>query len=149
MDVVLNISKKLAAEKRGETHEIDAGTEAVAQQIEGEREGELLILHTINEDLIEETLAEANKYLVEKHAEADLYKKKMLAEGRLLVKKAEAEGEKLRREAMTGLGGNMIVALEAARNINLEDISISTQDIDLLNIDEMINKFGAPQRNIP
>jgi regulator of protease activity HflC (stomatin/prohibitin superfamily) len=149
LDVVLNISKARAAEKRGETQEIDAGTEAVAQQIEGEREGELLILHTITEDMIEEVLAEANKFLVEKHAEADLYKKKKLAEGRLLVKKAEAEGEKLRREAMTGLGGNMIVALEAARNINLEDIGISTQDIDLLDIDEMINKFGAPQQKIP
>jgi regulator of protease activity HflC (stomatin/prohibitin superfamily) len=146
LDVVLNISKSLAAERRGETQEIDAGTEAVAQKIEGEREGELLVLKTLTEDKIEEILAEANKYLVEKKAEADLYKKRKLADGGLLVKKAEAEGEKLRREAMTGLGGNMIVALEAARNINLADIGISTQDIDLLDVDKMINKFGAPER---
>ncbi|HHT9125391.1 MAG TPA: SPFH domain-containing protein [Candidatus Brocadiia bacterium] len=145
LDVVLNISKSLAAEKRGETQEIDASTEAVAQKITGEKDAELLILKTITEDKVEEILAEANKYLVEKKAEADLYKKKKVADGRLLVKKAEAEGEKLRRQAMTGLGGEMIVALEAARNINLTDVAISTQDIDLLDVDKMINKFGAPE----
>ncbi len=146
LDVVLNISKSLAAEKRGATQEIDAGTEAVAQKITGEKEADLLILKTITQDKVEEILAEGNKYLVEKKAEADLYKKKKVADGRLLIKKAEAEGEKLRRQAMTGLGGNMIVALEAARNINLADISISTQDIDLLDVDKMINKFGAPEK---
>lgn len=144
LDAILNVSKALAAERRGETQEIDASTEAVANKITGEKEAELLIMKTITEDKIEETLAEANKYLVEKHAEADLYKKRKLAEGRLLIKRAEAEGERLRRQAMTGMGGNLIVALEAARNINLADISISTQDIDLLDIDQMINKFGAP-----
>ena len=138
--------KSLAAEKRGATQEIDAGTEAVAQKITGEKEADLLILKTITEDKVEEILAEGNKYFVEKKAEADLYKKKKVADGRLLIKKAEAEGEKLRRQAMTGLGGNMIVALEAARNINLADISISTQDIDLLDVDKMINKFGAPEK---
>lgn len=144
LDVVLNISKTLAAEKRGITQEVDAGTEAVAHKIEGEKVGELLILKTLTEDMIEETIAEANKFLVETHAEADLYKRRKLASGRLLVKKAEAEGERLRREAMTGFGGNLIVALEAARNINLADIGVSTQDIDLLDIDVMIDKFGAP-----
>ncbi|MGR3309729.1 MAG: SPFH domain-containing protein, partial [Candidatus Brocadiales bacterium] len=145
LDVVLNISKSLAAEKRGITQEIDANTEAVANRIEGEREGELLILKTLTEDMIEETIAMANKFLVVTHAEADLYKQRKLAAGRLLVKKAEAEGERLRREAMTGFGGSMIVALEAARSINLTDISISTQDIDLLDFDVMIDKFGAPK----
>lgn len=146
LDAVLNISKSLAAEKRGVTQEIDASTEAVAQEISGEKGGELLILKTLTEDKVEEILAEANKYLTEKKAEADLYKKKKQAEGRLLIKKAEAEGERLRREAMTGAGGDMIVALEAARNINLADIGVSTQDIDLLDIDKMINKFGAPEK---
>ncbi len=51
---------------------------------------------------------------------------------------------------MTGLGGDLIVALEAARNINLEDIVVSTQDMDLLDVDEMIIKLGAGvQRDLP
>lgn len=146
LDVSLNISKTLAAERRGVTQEIDAGTEAAAQKVTGEKESELLILKTITQDRVEEVLAEANRYFVEKKAEADVYKKKKVAEGRLLIKKAEAEGEKLRRQAMSGLGGNMIVAMEAARNINLADISISTQDIDILDVDKMISKLGAPEK---
>lgn len=145
LDAILNISKAVAAEKRGITQEIDASTEAVAQKIEGEREGELLILHTLTEDRIEELIAAAEKFRVEMHAEADLYKKRRVAEARLMVKKAEAEGERLRREAMTGVGGNLIVALEMARNINLTDINISTQDIDLLDMDKMVDRFGVPE----
>jgi len=51
---------------------------------------------------------------------------------------------------MTGLGGDLIVALEAARNVNLDDIVVSTQDMDLLNIEEMIIKLGAGvKRDLP
>ena len=44
---------------------------------------------------------------------------------------------------MTGAGGDLIVALEAARNINLDDVVVSTQDVDLLDIDKMIDKLGG------
>jgi hypothetical protein len=48
------------------------------------------------------------------------------------------------------LGGDLIVALEAARNINLADIVVSTQDMDLLDVDEMIIKLGAGvKRDLP
>jgi len=68
----------------------------------------------------------------------------------LLVDRATAEGERLRRVSMTGLGGDLIVALEAARNINLADIVVSTQDMDLLDVDEMIIKLGAGvKRDLP
>jgi hypothetical protein len=51
---------------------------------------------------------------------------------------------------MTGLGGDLIVALEAARNINLADIVVSTQDMDLLDVDQMIIKLGAGvKRDLP
>ena len=72
------------------------------------------------------------------------------AAGELLVDRATAEGERLRRVSMTGLGGDLIVALEAARNINLADIVVSTQDMDLLDVDEMIIKLGAGvERDLP
>ncbi len=72
------------------------------------------------------------------------------AAGGLLVDRAKAEGERLRRVSMTGLGGDLIVALEAARNINLDDVVVSTQDMDLLDVDEMIIKLGAGvKRDLP
>jgi hypothetical protein len=57
---------------------------------------------------------------------------------------AEAEGEKLRNAAMIGVGGSTIVALEAAKNLNLSDVTISTVDTDLLDIDSMATKLGVP-----
>ena len=48
------------------------------------------------------------------------------------------------------MGGDLIVALEAARNINLDDVVVSTQDMDLLDVDEMIIKLGAGvKRDLP
>ena len=68
------------------------------------------------------------------------------AKGQLLVKKAEAEGEKLRNRAMMGVGGSTIVALEAARSLTLSNITISTVETDLLDIDGMATKLGVPER---
>jgi hypothetical protein len=97
---------------------------------------------------VTDILADANKFLIQKKAEGDLYKEERRAAGELLVARAKAEGERLRRMAMTGLGGNLIVALEAARNINLADVVISTQDLDLLDIDTMVNKLGAGKEGV-
>jgi hypothetical protein len=95
-------------------------------------------------------IASANKFMIEQKAEGDHYMHVKHAAGELLVDRATAEGERLRRVSMTGLGGDLIVALEAARNINLEDIVVSTQDMDLLDVDEMIIKLGAGiQRDLP
>lgn len=88
-------------------------------------------------------LAEADKYLIEKRAEGDKYKQQRKAEGELLIKLARAEGEKLRREAIKGFGGDIIVAMEAARNFNLADINVSTMDLNLLNVDEMATRLGV------
>ena len=50
----------------------------------------------------------------------------------------------MRNLAMKGVGGGVIVALEAAKNLNLEDVTISTVDNDLLDVDGMATKLGAP-----
>ena len=55
---------------------------------------------------------------------------------------AEAEGERLRNEAMQGSGGNVIVALEAAKNLNLSNATFSTLHVDLLDVDAMVDRLG-------
>jgi hypothetical protein len=47
---------------------------------------------------------------------------------------------------MVGLGGDLIVAMEAARNLNLGDLTFSTQQIDMLDVESMINKLGAAKQ---
>ncbi|MDR4506803.1 MAG: SPFH domain-containing protein [Candidatus Brocadiaceae bacterium] len=143
LDNVLNKSKALAAEQRGITQTIEADTEAIAQKISGDREREITVLDAETTKRVIELLAEADKYLVERKAEGDRYKQERTAEGTLLIQLAKAEGERLRREAFVGTGGEIIVALEAARNINLADINISTLDINLLDVDDMATRLGV------
>lgn len=143
LDYVLNISKALAAEQRGITQTIDADTEAIAQKIVGDKERSITVLDAETSKRITEILAEADKYLVQKKAEGDLYKQQRKADGTLLIKYSQAEGERLRREALAGMGGDIIVAMEAARNINLADIGISSLDLNLLDIDDMATRLGV------
>ncbi|OOP54798.1 MAG: hypothetical protein AYP45_18175 [Candidatus Brocadia carolinensis] len=143
LDNVLNISKALAAEQRGITQTIDADTEAIAQKIIGDKERSITVLDAETTKQTIEILAEADKYLIQKKAEGDLYSEQRKAEGNLLIKRAQAEGEGLRREAISGMGGDIIVAMEAARNMNLADLNISSLDINLLDVDEMTTRFGV------
>jgi len=143
LEELLNTAKTKAAEQRGITQTIDASTEALAQKIQSDKEGKKVKLRADMETQVTEILATANKFLVEKKAEGDHYMHVRVAMGELLIEQAKAEGERLRREAMTGFGGDLIVALEAARNINLSDVVVSTRDVDLLNVREMVNKLGG------
>ncbi|HHT9110622.1 MAG TPA: SPFH domain-containing protein [Candidatus Brocadiaceae bacterium] len=143
LDNVLNKSKALAAEQRGITQTIDADTEAVAQKIGGDKERTITVLDAETTKRTIELLAEADKYLIQKKAEADLYKKQRIAEGNLLIRQSQAEGERLRREALAGVGGDILVAMEAARNMNLADINISSLDMNLLDVDDMATRLGV------
>ena len=143
LDQVLNISKERAVNQRGITQTIDATTEALAEKIQSNKDGKIVSLNAEMVTKVTEILADANKFLIEKKAEGNLYKEERRAAGELLIARAKAEGERLRRKAMTGTGGDLIVALEAARNINLDDVVVSTQDVDLLDIEKMIDKLGG------
>jgi len=147
LDQVLNISKERAVNQRGITQTIDATTEALAEKIQSDKDGQIVALNAAMITTVTEILADANKFLIEKKAEGDLYKEERRAAGELLIARAKAEGERLRRKAMTGAGGDLIVALEAARNINLADVVVSTQVIDLLDIEKMIDKLGGTLEN--
>lgn len=143
LDNVLNKSKALAAEQRGITQTIDADTEAIAQKIGGDKERAITVLDAETTKKTIELLAEADKYLIQRKAEGDLYKEQRIADGNLLIKQSQAEGERLRREAISGMGGDIIVALEAARNVNLADVNISSLDINLLDVDDMATRLGV------
>jgi len=150
LDELLNVAKEKAVGKRGITQTIDASTEALAQKIQSDKDGKIVTLKSEMDTKVTEIVSSANKFMIEKMSEGNHYMHVKHAAGELLVDRAKAEGERLRRLAMTGLGGDLIVALEAARNMNLGDIVISTQDMDLLDVDEMIIKLGAGvKRDLP
>ena len=145
-EVELNKSMKKAEEMRGKTQMTEAETSKLLNVIIKEKEAELVKMEAATNREIAKIKADYEKYYTEKCADADLIESRMKAEGNLLIKQAEAEGEKLRNQAMQGVGGSTIVALEAAKNLNLGNMMVSTQETDFLNLDKMADKLGAQNK---
>ncbi len=144
--VELNKSKAKAEEMRGKTQVIVAETAKKLNIIQQERE-QMKIEMKAKADLKMTTIrAEANRYVIEKRADADLKAAELNAKGTLAIKQAEAEGEKLRNNAMRGVGGRTIVALEAAKNLKLKNVTISTLETDILNVEAMAEKLGVESK---
>ncbi|MCM8537189.1 MAG: SPFH domain-containing protein [Lentisphaeraceae bacterium] len=142
-EVLLNKFENLAELERGKVAEIEAQTRKKVAIIKQELNTEKITLQANTTAEIAKIEANAQLYATKKEAEADLIAAQAKAKGDLLIKTAEAEGEKLRNDAMKGVGGSTIVALEAARNINLSNITVSTIDVDFLNLNEMAERFGV------
>lgn len=142
-EVELNKSMARAEGMRGKTQIIVAETKKIMNIIQKEKEAELIGMKAETDRKIATIKAEADKYVTQKEADADLISAQNSARGGLLVKQSEAKGEELRNKAMMGMGGSTLVALEAARNLQLGDVTVSTQDVDFLDLDEMASKLGA------
>lgn len=143
-EVELNKSMARAEEMKGKTQVIEAETEKLVDIIAKEREAELVRMQAETDLEIATIIAEYEKYMTEKMADADLDAAQKEAEGDLLIRMSEAQGEKLRNQAMRGVGGSTIVALEAAQNFNLSDLTLSTMEVDFLDLDAMATKLGVP-----
>ena len=143
-EVELNKSMGAAAEMRGKTQVIEAETIKLVEIIKKEKEAEIIGMRAGADLAITKIKAEADKFVTEKRADADLFVAENEAEGERKVRTAEAEGERLRNEALLGSGGDVMVALEAARSLNIKEATISTMNIDLLDVDGMVEKLGLP-----
>lgn len=142
-EVELNKSMGKAEQMRGKTQVIEAETLKLVNIIVKEKEAELIRMQAETDLEITKIKAGYDKYTTEKQADADVIVAQKEAEGHRLVKTAEAKGEDLRNKALQGAGGSVIVALEAAKNLNLTDVTISTMDVDLLDINGMAEKLGV------
>lgn len=142
-EVELNKSMAAAEEMSGKTQVIEAETAKLVQLVIKEKEAELIRMKAEADLTIASINANANRYVTEKQADADLINAQKNAEGLLKVRMAEAAGEKLRNEALQGSGGDIMVALEAAQNLNISSIEVSTIDLDFLDINAMAKKLGA------
>ncbi|MFQ5506532.1 MAG: SPFH domain-containing protein [Planctomycetota bacterium] len=142
-DAQLNDAKKDAAEFVGETNKILAETDAKVTVIEEGLQKSIQELTAENEVQIAKIKADAERYVVEMRAEADLVVAEKTAAGDLLVKNAEAEAQALRQRALVGSGASNLIALEAARNLQLTKFVVSTRENNILNLLDLATKLGA------
>ena len=142
-EVELNKSMAAAEKMSGKTQVIEAETKKLVEIVVKEKDAALVRMKAQTDLEIVSIRANYEKYETEKHADADLIVSQKGAEGLLKVKRAEASGEQLRNEAMQGSGGDILVALEAAQNLNISTLAVSTLDVDFLDLEKMVKKLGA------
>lgn len=142
-DVELNIALTRAADYRGRTKKIEADTEAKVQIITQERDKTIVEMRAKTAKEVEITRAQYLRDVAQIKSDADLYVAQKEAEATRLLKEAEAEGQKLRREALVGASGDLMVALEMARNVNFGTMVVSTQQIDPLDLQALLRRFGV------
>lgn len=145
-DVEVSKSKGIAAEYKGHTQVVKAQTTAKLKKIKAEEELAEAKLRGTTQVAVTEILEDARAFAVERQADAQLLLQKSKAEANLLIRKAEADGEKARVKAMVGGGGRTMVALEAARNLAIRKVDFSTLGTDILDVEAMAYKLGAPRK---
>ncbi len=142
-DVELNKSRALAEEKKGETNRIAAETEAKVRVIEQELKAKQLTMKAETDKQIAQLNADARLTAAKLKADADLYKAELQAKGTLLEKEANAEGESLKATALNTPGGENFVAYELVKQLQLGEITVSTQNNDFLDVESVLKKVGA------
>jgi len=142
-DVELNKSRALAEDKKGETNRIAAETEAKVRVIEQELIAKKLTMKADTDKEIAQLNADARLTAAKLKADADLYKAEFEAKGTLLEKEASAEGERLKATALNTPGGENLVAFEIVEQLNLGEVTVSTQSNDFLDVASVLEKVGA------
>lgn len=145
-EVELNKSMGKAEEMSGKTQVIEAETKKLVNIVIKEKDAALIRMQAETDLQIATIKAEYDRYVKEKQADADLVAAQKDAEGTLLVRTSEAAGERLRNEALQGSGGDILVALEAARNLTVTDVDVSTLHINFLDLDAIVDQLGAKKQ---
>ena len=142
-DALLQQSLAKKADYRGRTQKIQAETQAKVVVITEDKKKTLTTMRAENDKKRQRIEADYQKYVIETESGAELYAAQKEAAGIKLLKDSEAQGEALRRQALSGEGGRFLVALEAVKNIELGEIMVSTQAVNPLNLERMMEMLGA------
>ncbi len=139
----LNKAQTIAAEFEGKTKRVESETEAKVVVINQEREKDLTTMKAENDRKVEGIRADYKKKVAETMSDADLYAAVKQADGTRLLKEAEAAGQTMRRQALAIKGAEIYAGLELLKGLNLGDMKISTQAVNPLDVEAMIERFGS------
>jgi hypothetical protein len=147
--VELQKAQAKAAEETGKVAKIDAETKVKVEKVGKELDAAVLKLRTETGLQAKALAGEAGRYAAQKEADAKLYQSEKQAEGDRLVKLAEAEGALRLNLALAGEGGRNLVALEAAKEMNLQDVTFPSFGFDWFNPNAMAMRLGATSVMVP
>jgi regulator of protease activity HflC (stomatin/prohibitin superfamily) len=125
-----------------ETGVIEKDTEAREKEARAEWNKRLQTQRSDNEVEIARILAEAQVYERTTRSESDAGYVKLVAEGDLSLAQAEALRDELRNRALDTLGGRILLAAEAARNLDVERVVLNSNDPavpTILDVDALVD----------
>ncbi len=141
-----------AREKQERQKQITDGyekeTEAREKRLRGEWDVRLQEERSENEVKIAQINAEANIYAQTTRAEAEAGFVTSIADGQLAISQAEALRDKLRNAALDTTGGRLLLAKQAADNLDIREVTLNSNDSrvpSILDVEEMVKLLiGTP-----
>ena len=121
-------SETLVQKRKAETEGLSAETIAKQKDLRGKWDRDLQAKRSENLVGIQRTLADAEVYDKTTRAGADAEYEIMVAAGKLAVEKAEAMRDELRNQALNTAGGRILLARQAAENLNIEHVTLNSND---------------------
>lgn len=110
------------------TESYEKETEALEKRLRGEWDVKLQEARSENDVLVAQIRADAGLYDKERRAEAEADYVASIADGELAVAKAEALRNELRNAALDTDGGRILLARQAAENLDIESITLNSND---------------------
>ena len=123
------------------TQSIEKKTEAMEKEARGEWDKRLQEAQSENQVQIASINAEAEVYSRTTTADADATQVTYLAEGQLAVEQAEALRDQLRNRALDTVGGRILLARQAAENLDVREVTLNSNDPSvpsIIDVDELV-----------
>jgi len=138
---LLATAQKRVEDQKAITETRQASIEADEKESRGDWDKRLETLRAENELAIAKVKAETLVYDASKRTEADATYEELLADGNLAIAKSEAKRDELRNKALDTTGGHILLAKQAAENLNFESVTLNSNDADvpsILNLGELV-----------
>jgi regulator of protease activity HflC (stomatin/prohibitin superfamily) len=134
-------AEKLVEDQGAITEKLAAEIEAAEKELRGDWDKRLQEVASTNKVTIAEILAEAEVYDKGTRATASADYETLIADGGLAVAKSEALRNELRNKALDTVGGRILLARQAAENLQFDHVTLNSNDPSIpsiLDVDELV-----------
>lgn len=128
---LLAVAQKKVEEELAKTGKLEKEIEAREKETRGEWDKTLEQARSDLKVELAEITGEALRASQETRANADADYETRIAEGKLALDKAEAIRNELRNQALDTTGGSIFLARQAAENLNIESVTLNSNDPDV------------------
>ena len=131
---LLEKSLQNVEEALAKTGKIEKVTEADVKELVATWDKQIQEAESDNQVKVAKVLGESAEYDLRARATVDAEYEVMVAEGNLAVTKAGALRDKLKNAALDTLGGRILQARDAAKNLNFASVTLNSNDPDVPNV---------------